>query len=114
LRPTGHDLEHRNSPGPEKGKRRNNVWTDEFGTKHLHSKEFRETVSLKVEVMPQDDGGSARVMFSDQNGFRYGFNLCAEAADELIEALNPILASKGANWEHVWVRTPNPKHRPDE
>jgi hypothetical protein len=88
--------------------------TDEFGNKHLRSTEFFETISLKVTVEPRDEGGSARVMLSDSHGFRYGFNLCAEAADELIEALNPILESESANWEHVWVRTPNPKHRPED
>jgi hypothetical protein len=88
---------------------------DEFGNKHLTSREAHETISLKIEVDPRDDGGSARVMFSEDGGrFRYGFNLGAEMADELIEALAPILEAESANWEHVWVRTPNPKHRPED
>jgi hypothetical protein len=92
---------------------RNNIMrTDEFGNKHLQTSEIFETTTLTVTVEPRDDGGSARVMLSDRHGFRYGFNLGAEAADELIEALNLILSSSSTNWEHVWVKTPNPKHDP--
>jgi hypothetical protein len=95
------------------GKEEHTMRIDEFGNEHLQTSEFSETVTLKVTVEPRDEGGSARVMLSDKHGFRYGFNLGAEAVDELIVALNPILSSKSANWPHVWVQTPNPKHDPE-
>ena len=28
--------------------------------------------------------------------------------------LEPVLTSHICNWDHTWVRVPNPKHRPGE
>jgi hypothetical protein len=89
--------------------------TDQYGTKHLRSNEAFETVSLQVEVHPSSAGGSARILFKERTGkLRYAFELGAEMVDELIEAIAPILTSRNANWENMWVRTPNPQHRPGE
>jgi hypothetical protein len=91
------------------------MYIDEFGNRQLHTREAQETIWLKIAVEPKHDGGSASIVISERGGEqRYRFDLCAEAVDELVLALVPVLESEASNWEHTWVRTPNPKHRPED
>ena len=86
----------------------------------LRSEDMIETIFLNIEVQYREQGGTARVIFFEDGdrprlaSRRYVVDLGGEAIDELIAALEPCLTSHICNWDHTWVRVPNPKHRPGE
>ena len=82
--------------------------------------EFTRTQWMTVEFMPTYEGGGGRLIFSERRRdgtsgpSLFHFDVCAESADNLIEALAPLVASRSAGWPHVWVKAPGPHYREEE
>lgn len=89
------------------------MYTDEFGNHTLETGEFSQTIPLKVKVLPTDCGGGTRIVFCEGDRMRFGVDLCAEAVDELIQAIHSVLESESANWPHLWSKVPNKNHDPN-
>jgi len=75
------------------------------------------TSRVQIEVDYREHG-EVQLTFRHDTGYSldtgrplFRLDFGAELADRLIAALVPVLASKSANWEHVYVKAPNPNYR---
>lgn len=81
--------------------------------------EAAASVALRFRLRPTDYGGTELIVEeSPERRFQprvlLRCELGFELADGLVEALARRLAADDVNSQHLWVKTPNPRHREGE